>query len=119
MRETPKWLRICLPLPLQPDCITIKFIAVGLVSLAINYAVFRGLFAALSGGGDAATEGIPFAASPAAGHRYSGGSVQFSELYYFWRQLAWIAVGIPVMIGISMMQRERARRIRPPISRSC
>jgi cell division protein FtsW len=51
------------------------------------------------------------AASPAAGHRYSGGSVQFSELYYFWRQLAWIAVGIPVMIGISMMPRERARRI--------
>jgi cell division protein FtsW len=49
------------------------------------------------------------AASPAAGHRYSGGNVQFSELYYFWRQLAWIAVGIPVMIGISMMSRERAR----------
>jgi cell division protein FtsW len=51
------------------------------------------------------------AASPAAGHRYSGGSVRFSELYYFWRQLAWIAVGIPVMIGISMMPRERARRV--------
>ena len=51
------------------------------------------------------------AASPAASHRYSGGSVQFSELYYFWKQLAWIAVGIPVMIGISMMTRERARRL--------
>ena len=51
------------------------------------------------------------AASPAAGHRYSGGSVRFSELYYFWRQLGWIAVGIPVMIGISMMPRERVRRI--------
>ncbi|MBA3670337.1 MAG: cell division protein FtsW [Sphingomonas sp.] len=51
------------------------------------------------------------AASPAAAHRYSGGSVRFSELYYFWRQLAWIAVGIPVMIGISMMPRERARRM--------
>ena len=51
------------------------------------------------------------AASPAASHRYSGGSVRFSELYYFWRQLAWIAIGIPVMIGISMMTRERARRI--------
>ena len=50
------------------------------------------------------------AASPAAGHRYSGGNVQFSELYYFWRQLAWIIVGIPVMIGISMMSRERARK---------
>ena len=43
------------------------------------------------------------AASPAAGQRYSGGNVHFSELYYFWRQLAWIALGVPVMIGISMM----------------
>ena len=51
------------------------------------------------------------AASPAAAHRYSGGDVHFSELYYFWRQLAWIALGIPVMIGISMMPRERARRL--------
>jgi cell division protein FtsW len=51
------------------------------------------------------------AASPAAAHRYSGGNVRFPELYYFWRQLAWIAVGIPVMIGISMMPRERARRL--------
>ena len=51
------------------------------------------------------------AASPAAGHRYSGGNVQFSELYYFWRQLAWIAIGVPVMIGISMMPKDRARRL--------
>ncbi|GAA3905255.1 putative lipid II flippase FtsW [Sphingomonas limnosediminicola] len=51
------------------------------------------------------------AASPAAGQRYSGGSVHFSELYYFWRQLAWIAVGIPVMIVISMLPRETARRL--------
>jgi len=51
------------------------------------------------------------AASPAAAQRYSGGNVRFSELYYFWRQLAWIAIGIPVMIAISMMPRERARRI--------
>ena len=51
------------------------------------------------------------AASPAAAHRYSGGSVRFAELYYFWRQLAWIAIGVPVMIGISMMPKERARRL--------
>ena len=51
------------------------------------------------------------AASPAAAQRYSGGNVRFSELYYFWRQLAWIAVGVPVMIAISMMPRERARRL--------
>ena len=51
------------------------------------------------------------AASPAAADRYSGGNVRFNELYYFWRQLAWIAVGVPVMIGISMIPRERARKI--------
>src|SRR5215212_8537914 len=51
------------------------------------------------------------AASPAAGHRYSGGNVRFSELYYFWRQLGWIAAGVPVMIGISMMSKDKARRI--------
>jgi cell division protein FtsW len=51
------------------------------------------------------------AASPAAAQRYSGGNVRFNELYYFWRQLAWIAVGIPVMIGISMIPRDRARRL--------
>src|SRR5438270_1768126 len=51
------------------------------------------------------------AASPAASQRYSGGNVRFSELYYFWRQLAWIGLGIPVMIAISMMTRERARRL--------
>jgi cell division protein FtsW len=51
------------------------------------------------------------AASPAAAQRYSGGNVRFSDLYYFWRQLAWIALGVPVMIGISMMPRERARRL--------
>jgi cell division protein FtsW len=51
------------------------------------------------------------AASPASAERYSGGSVQFSGLHYFYRQVVWIALGIPVMIGISMMPRERARRL--------
>ena len=51
------------------------------------------------------------AASPAAGQRYSGGSVQISGLYFFYKQIAWIAVGLPVMIGISMLTRERARRL--------
>ena len=51
------------------------------------------------------------AASPAAAQRYSGGNVRFSELYYFYRQIAWIAVGVPVMIVISMMPKERARRL--------
>ena len=51
------------------------------------------------------------AASPAAGQRYSGGSVRFSELYYFYRQIFWIGLSIPVMIAISMMSRERAKRL--------
>jgi cell division protein FtsW len=51
------------------------------------------------------------AASPAAGQRYSGGSVQFSELHYFYRQIVWIAVGVPVMVAISMMPRDRAKRL--------
>src|SRR6058998_2820358 len=37
------------------------------------------------------------AASPAAGQRYSGGNVRFSDLYYFWRQLAWIAIFVPII----------------------
>jgi len=32
-------------------------------------------------------------------------------LHYFYRQIAWIAIGLPVMIGISMMPRDRAKRI--------
>ncbi len=51
------------------------------------------------------------AASPAAAQRYSGGSVRFDELHYFYRQIAWIALSIPVMIAISMQPRERLRRL--------
>ena len=51
------------------------------------------------------------AASPAAAVRYSGGTVRVPELYFFYRQIAWISVSIPVMIAISMMTRERARRL--------
>src|SRR3954453_4446657 len=51
------------------------------------------------------------AASPAAAERYSGGNVRFNELYYFWGQPAWISIRIPVMIGISMMPRERPRSL--------
>ncbi len=51
------------------------------------------------------------AASPAAADRYSGGSVRVSELYYFYRQLAWILIGIPVMIAVSMLSRDQAKRV--------
>ena len=51
------------------------------------------------------------AASPAAAVRYSGGSVSFDGLYFFYRQLVWIVVAVPVMIAVSMMPRTLARRM--------
>ena len=50
------------------------------------------------------------AASPAAAERYSGGSIVVSPLNYFWRQLAWVSLGIPVMIIVSMMPKAFLRR---------
>jgi cell division protein FtsW len=50
------------------------------------------------------------AASPAAADRYSGGNITVAPLHYFWRQLAWVALGIPVMIGVSMLPTQIARR---------
>lgn len=51
------------------------------------------------------------AASPAAADRYSHGAFQIAPLHYFWRQLIWICLSLPVMIGISMMPKDSARRI--------
>jgi cell division protein FtsW len=51
------------------------------------------------------------AASPAAGQRYSGAGVTVPPLYYFYRQLVWMALAVPVMIGISMLPRLKARRL--------
>jgi cell division protein FtsW len=51
------------------------------------------------------------AASPAAGVRYSDGAVQFPPLYYFYRQVAWLAIGVPVMFIVSMFNKETARRL--------
>ena len=50
------------------------------------------------------------AASPAAAQRYSGGAVTFAPLHYFYRQLVWILLAIPVMIGVSMLPKHLARR---------
>ncbi|MEO6247837.1 MAG: putative peptidoglycan glycosyltransferase FtsW [Sphingomicrobium sp.] len=51
------------------------------------------------------------AASPAVAERYSGGAVTVGSLHYFYRQLLWLAISLPVMIFVSMMPRERARRL--------
>jgi len=51
------------------------------------------------------------AASPAAAVRYSGGTTTFPPLYYLYRQLIWLAIGLPVMLIVSMMPKEVARRL--------
>jgi cell division protein FtsW len=50
------------------------------------------------------------AASPSAAQRYSGGNVIVAPLYYFWRQLGWVMLGLPVMLAISMLPTLIARR---------
>ena len=50
------------------------------------------------------------AASPAAAGRYSGGGVNVQPLHYFYRQIMWIALAVPVMIGVSMLPKSSARR---------
>ncbi|MFM9827796.1 MAG: FtsW/RodA/SpoVE family cell cycle protein [Sphingomonas sp.] len=51
------------------------------------------------------------AASPATAVRYSGGSTHIAPLYYFWRQLMWVSVSVPVMIVVSMLPVALARRL--------
>ncbi|RZM14988.1 MAG: cell division protein FtsW, partial [Sphingomonas sp.] len=42
------------------------------------------------------------AASPATAVRYSGEHHKLTPLYYFWRQLMWVGVSMPVLFGVSM-----------------
>ena len=51
------------------------------------------------------------AASPAAAVRYSGGTTTFPPLYYLYRQLVWLGLGLPVMLIVSMLPKEVARRL--------
>jgi len=46
------------------------------------------------------------AASPAA-----AASDKLTPLYYLYRQAAWIAIGLPLMIGVSMLPKDLARRL--------
>jgi cell division protein FtsW len=50
------------------------------------------------------------AASPASAVRYSGGSRHIAPLYYFWRQLGWVAISLPVMFVVSMLPINTAKR---------
>ena len=51
------------------------------------------------------------AASPASAVRYSGEHRHIPPLYYFWRQLGWIGVSLPVLVGVSMLPVRAARRM--------
>jgi cell division protein FtsW len=51
------------------------------------------------------------AASPAAAQRYSGVGFSVAPLHYFYRQLIWIALAVPVMILVSMLPKPTARRL--------
>ena len=51
------------------------------------------------------------AASPAAAHRYSGGSVHVGDLFYLKRQILWVLAGVPVMLGVSMLPIVWAKRL--------
>ena len=51
------------------------------------------------------------AASPATAVRYSGEHHKLAPLHYFWRQLIWVGVSMPVLFGVSMMAVPTARRM--------
>jgi cell division protein FtsW len=50
------------------------------------------------------------AASPAGAQRLSSSTVKLPPLYFFYRQLIWVSIAIPVMLFVSMYPREQARR---------
>jgi len=51
------------------------------------------------------------AASPASTQRYSDSTHHMPSMHYFWRQLAWVCVSVPVMLAVSMLPITVARRI--------
>jgi cell division protein FtsW len=51
------------------------------------------------------------AGSPATAQRLSTSQVELPPLHFFYRQLAWVAIALPVMFMVSMYPREQARRI--------
>jgi len=50
------------------------------------------------------------AASPVAAIKHSSDAVTLNSLHYFYRQLMWVAVGVPMMLLVSMAPKETARR---------
>lgn len=50
------------------------------------------------------------AASPVAAQKLSTTTASLDPLYFFYRQLMWVFVGVPVMLAISMLPKPQARR---------
>jgi cell division protein FtsW len=50
------------------------------------------------------------AASPASAQRLSTASVRLDDLHFFWLQLRWQFLGFGTLIGVSMLEKEQARR---------
>ena len=50
------------------------------------------------------------AASPVAAQKLSTATASLDPLYYFYRQLMWVMVGVPVMLAVSMLPKPQARR---------
>ncbi len=50
------------------------------------------------------------AASPVAAQKLSTATASLDPLYYFYRQLMWVMVGVPVMLAVSMLPKAQARR---------
>lgn len=50
------------------------------------------------------------AASPVAAQKLSTATTSLDPLYYFYRQLMWVIVGVPVMLAVSMLPKAQARR---------
>jgi len=51
------------------------------------------------------------AASPVAAIDRSTSSVSVDPLVYFYRQMIWVLMGVPIMLGVSMLPKEQARRL--------
>ncbi len=50
------------------------------------------------------------AGSPAGAQRLSSATTQLPPLHFFYRQLMWVIIGVPIMLAVSMYPREQARR---------